>query len=69
MPSTWRDAQYLDKPAFESLTPAEQKELYADANKWEYDYGTQRWLNVYHPDNEEWALMRQAAEARGYING
>ena len=67
MSAAWQEAQFLDAPAFESLSEAEHKLIYADANKWEYDWSTKRWYNVYHPANDEWVVMRQAAEARGML--
>lgn len=65
--TNWQSKPAITKAEFNQLTAADHKLIYADQNKWEYDYGSERWLNLHHPDNDEMLQQRQVVETRAYL--
>jgi hypothetical protein len=64
--TNWQDAQHITRAEYDAMSSADKKLIEFDPNKWQFEWETDRYFNAYHPSNEEWLMMRQAAEARGY---
>lgn len=66
---TWTDDATVPKAAYDAMPRDERALIDSDPNKWEWDWASERYYNVQHPKNEEWAMMRQMMDARGALGG
>ncbi len=64
---SWPDAPFLSSTEYHEMSPPDRAIVDSQPNKWQLDYDTGRYVNVQHPDNEEWRLMREAVEARALL--
>lgn len=63
----WTDDPTITKAAYDAMPQAERALVDCDPNKWEWDWGTERYYNVQHRANEDWAIMRQVAEVQAML--
>lgn len=64
--SEWQTKQFIPVAEFNTMSDADKKLIEFDPNKWMYEWETGRYYNAHHPGNDEWLLIRQAMEAKGY---
>lgn len=61
----WAEDRFIAKAAYDAMPKDERALIDSDPNKWEWDWASERYYNAQHAGNEEWLMLRQAAEAAG----